>query len=164
MISELEATQDTKIPPLEIDFKIRDFAKKFLPDLGFSNYESAVLSICLSSRRPLRASEIFMVGDLPRTKIYYVAHRLIDIGCLINCTVTEDQVEHLKPEIYEYWPTHRQTAWLRERGVNRALYGVDLHFLKLRYTQKLEEKTLLIDQFTELMEAISIFNQGRRST
>lgn len=163
MISELEATQDAKIPPLQPNFKIYDFAKKFLPDLGFSDYESRVLATCLASRRPLRVREIQMICGVARTKIHAVGNRLVGYSVLKDSTVTEDQVEHLKPEIYEYWPPHKQKAWLNERSVNRVMYGVDLHFLKLLYTQKLEEKQRLIDQFTELMEAVSIFNGGERT-
>ena len=164
MISVLEATQDAKIPPLHLDFNICDFAKKFLPDLGFSDYESQVLALCLASRRPLKAAEAFKLCDIPRSKVYNVANRLIDYGVLIQVTVTEEQIEHLKPEIWDYWPTHRQNSWLNERGVNKVMYSVDLHFLKLLYTQKLEEKQRLIDQFTELMEAVSILNGERRAT
>ncbi len=52
--------------------------KRILRELGFSNYESDVLSYLSIVRTPMKASEISSVTGIPRTKIYSALYSLAE--------------------------------------------------------------------------------------
>ncbi len=58
--------------------------EKTLRDLGFSKYESLMLSCLVKLGRPMKAQEISEITGIPRTKVYQVGKSLEQRG-LIKC-------------------------------------------------------------------------------
>jgi len=117
-----------RLPPVNLNLKIKRNAKDLIELLNLSDYEGKVLTVLLASPRPMIASEITNYCKVARTKVYGTLNSLIRKGLVTNITIDEDLIE--KPDIWEWWPDHRQKEFKRQYFIGVKLFALNHEYIR----------------------------------
>ena len=139
-----------RLPPVNLNLEIKRNAQDLIELLNLSIYEGKVLTVLLASPRPMIASEITNHCRVPRTKVYSTLNSLIKKGLVSLITIDEDLIE--KPDIWEWWPNHRQNEYKRQYFIGVKLFALNHEYIRdyyLTWTTEIFKKKSRIGKVIE---------------
>jgi len=113
--------------------KMRKYKEVINSIFILSKYEEAVLSAVLASREPVCVHDLIQICGVPRTKVYGTLKSLKKMGLVNIIILTEDEV--VKPDIWEFWPEHKQKQYLSEKLVNVTRYVAEKEAIESRIVE-----------------------------
>lgn len=118
---------------LKLVAKYREYINSILE---LSLYESKILSCLLAATSPLSARNLMFLSGVPRTKVYGTLKALNKAGLVNLCMI--DIVPDKLPEIYEWWPEHKQGTFMKSFCISLHVYSPDREAVEQAYKRHTE--------------------------